>query len=252
MTLKAGERVFFEFEGKEGFLSEREAHYLIKVLRKKRGDKLKLINGKGKEFEGEITEVNIKKLQVKVKLLRVLRSEESLPYKLKVLIPILKGDKTEFLIEKATELGFTHLIPFYSTYSVKKPSFNFLQRVHSKVISALKQSGRLIFPDISSPVFLLDFLNSISSFESTLKLLAYPQGNMTFKDLVKEIEKTQEILILSGPEGDFSPEEKNLIERLEFKRISLSPYILRAETASLVLIGIISCLIYSPLKADKI
>ncbi len=249
MITKAGERIFFEFEGKEGFLSEKEAYHLIKVLRKKRGDKIRLVNGKGKEFEGEIAEVNVKKLQVKVRLLKVLRSETNPPFKLRVLIPILKGNKTEFLIEKATELGFTHLIPFYSTYSVKKYSPNFLQRIHYKVISSIKQSGRLILPEISSPVFLLEFLDSLTFSENILKILAYPQGKISFKELSEEIERVQEVLILSGPEGDFSPEEKKLIKKLEFKKISFSPYILRAETASLVLMGFISFLFHNLQKS---
>ncbi|MCX8041850.1 MAG: 16S rRNA (uracil(1498)-N(3))-methyltransferase [Thermodesulfobacteriaceae bacterium] len=246
--LKAGERFFFDFEEEEGFLSQEEAFHLVKVLRKKPGEKIKLINGKGKEFEGEILETKEKgkKLLVKIRLLKILRCEEKPPFTLKALIPMLKGNKTEFLIEKATELGFTHLIPFYSTYSVKKPSSNFLKKAHLKVLSALKQSGRLFLPEIVAPVYLSNFLSSLSS-PNILKILAYPKGEISVEDLLEQIKKTKEILILSGPEGDFSPEEKELLEKLEFKKLSLSPYILKAETASLVLMGIISSLLYNQL-----
>lgn len=247
--VKAGERFFFNFEGKEGILPYQEAYHLIKVLRKKEGEKIRLINGKGKEFEGEILEVKTgkKEIQVKVKLLRLLHEEKKPFFKLIALIPLLKGNRTEFLIEKATELGFTHLIPFYSTYSVKKPSPNFMRRLQNKAISALKQSGRLILPEISTPVFLLDFLNSLFS-SKVFKILAYQEGNLTLEELVKEIKSFKEILILSGPEGDFSAEEKKLMEILEFKKISLSPYILRAETASIILMGLTSFLFHNQQK----
>ena len=124
MHIQGGNRFFFAFEEETGFLSEEESHHLIKVLRKKTGEKIKLINGKGKEYEGKILEIakKGKSLKVKVKLLKLLREEEFPSKKIVALIPVLKGDKTEFLVEKGTELGISVFIPFQSDYSAVKSS----------------------------------------------------------------------------------------------------------------------------------
>ncbi|MCD6489267.1 MAG: 16S rRNA (uracil(1498)-N(3))-methyltransferase [Thermodesulfobacterium sp.] len=243
MHIQGGNRFFFTFEEKTGFLSEEESHHLINVLRKKIGEKVKLINGKGKEYEGEILEIAKKGkfLKVKVKLLKLLREEEIPSKKIVALIPILKGDKTEFLIEKGTELGISEFIPFWSDYSVVKTSSKLNERLKRKVINALKQSGRLYLPEIKTPINLKEFLAQ-DPFSSFLKIVALPEEEISLKNLLKEIIEFKEIVLISGPEGGFSEEEKKLLKEKKFLPFNLSPYILRAETASLSLMSFISIL----------
>ncbi|MCU4137785.1 MAG: 16S rRNA U1498 N3-methylase RsmE [Thermodesulfobacteria bacterium] len=244
MDLQAGNRFFFTFEGKIGFLSEGESHHLIRVLRKKEGEKIKLINGMGVEYEGEIIEI-VKKgktLKAKVKILKLLRKENLPSKKIIALIPLLKGDKTEFLIEKGTELGITKFIPFQSDYTVVKPSSKLKERLKIKAINALKQSGRLYLPEINSPVNLKVFLSE-NPFSSSFKIVALPGGELYLKDLANKVFNSKEIVLISGPEGGFSKDEENLLKNQGFISFSISPYILKAETASLSLMSFITVLL---------
>ncbi len=243
MELQGGNRFFFEFEEEEGFLSEEESNHLIKVLRKKRGDRIKLINGKGFEFEGCILEIvkQGKSFIAKVRICRILRKEELPPKKIFSLIPLLKGNKTEFLIEKGTELGINAFIPFYSEHSVVKPPKKLMERLKKKAISALKQSGRLFLPEIF-PVIDLKTALLKDDFRDALRISASIKGNLDVKKLLNDIKKYKKIVIISGPEGGFSKVEEELLEKRGFIPIKVSPYVLRAETASLVLMGILSFL----------
>jgi len=244
VDLQAGNRFFFTFEGKIGFLSEEESHHLIRVLRKKEGEKIKLINGMGVEYEGEIIEI-VKKgktLKAKVKILKLLRKENLPSKKIIALIPLLKGDKTEFLIEKGTELGITKFIPFQSDYTVVKPSSKLKKRLKIKAINALKQSGRLYLPEINSPVNLKVFLSE-NPFSSSFKIVALPGGELYSKDLANKVFNSKEIVLISGPEGGFSKDEENLLKNQGFISFSISPYILKAETASLSLMSFITVLL---------
>ena len=244
MDLQAGNRFFFTFEGKIGFLSEEESHHLVRVLRKKEGEKIKLINGMGVEYEGEIIEI-VKKgktLKAKVRILKLLRKENLPSKKIIALIPLLKGDKTEFLIEKGTELGITKFIPFQSDYTVVKPSSKLKERLKIKAINALKQSGRLYLPEINSPVNLKVFLSE-NPFSSSFKIVALPGGELYSKDLANKVFNSKEIVLISGPEGGFSKDEENLLKNQGFISFSISPYILKAETASLSLMSFITVLL---------
>ncbi|PMP65656.1 MAG: hypothetical protein C0190_06505 [Thermodesulfobacterium geofontis] len=243
MYIQGGNRFFFTFE-KEGFLSEEESHHLIRVLRKKEGDKIKLIDGKGNEYEGKIVEIlkKGKKLKAKVKLIKLLRKEKPLPIKIVALIPLLKGNKTEFLVEKGTELGISEFIPFQSDYCIAKPSHKLEERLKTKAINALKQSGRLYLPEIKPSVILKEFLCE-NPFSLSLKLVALPEGGILIDELLEKLVNFREIILLSGPEGGFSKEEEKILKEKKFIPILLSPYILKAETASLSLMSFISIII---------
>jgi 16S rRNA (uracil1498-N3)-methyltransferase len=240
MDIQGGNRFFFTFE-KEGFLSEEESHHLIRVLRKKVGERIKLIDGKGNEYEGEIVKIikKGKKIKAKVRLLELLRKEKSSSVKIIALVPLLKGDKTEFLIEKGVELGINEFIPFQSDHSVAKISSKLDERLKIKAINALKQSGRLYLPEIKPPIILRNFLSE-NPFPSSLKIVALPEKGIFLEKLIEKLINSKEIVLISGPEGGFSKEEEKLLKEKNFIPLFLSPYILRAETASLSLMSFVS------------
>lgn len=244
MNIQAGDRFFFDFEGQEGFLSEEESHHLINVLRKKTKEKIKLINGKGSEYEGEIVEITKrgKTLKVKVKILQLLRTEKPSLKNVLAFVPLLKGNKTEFLIEKGTELGIHKFFPFTSDFTVVKPSPKIIEKLKKKALNALKQSGRLYLPEINLPINLKDFLNK-NTFISSLKIVALYEGVSFSQELAEKILASDQIVLLSGPEGGFSKEEINLLDKLNFIFFSISPNILKAETASIALMSFLSILL---------
>ncbi len=237
---EGGFRFFFEFEGKRGLLSEEETHHLVNVLRKKQGEIIKLINGKGCEFSAEIIRVikRLKKAEVEIKAL--IRKEPPPSKEIISILPILKGGKTEFLVEKGTELGITCFVPFKSEFTVVKVKENLISRFEAKVLSALKQSGRLWKPVVNPPVELRQFLQKLKG-EKALKLCAEKDGEPV-KNLYHQLKETGEkydkIYLLSGPEGGFSKNEKLLIEKAGFLKINFSPYVLRAETAVFALFSL--------------
>lgn len=239
---KAGNRFFFTFSGKKGFLSERETHHLIKVCRKKIGDPLILIDGKGKEFLGKIISIKSvgKKINAEVEIIKLLREEKPIKPYIIAFLPILKGDKSKFLIEKGTELGIKKFVLFHSAHTIPKKETDKITPFREKAISALKQSGRLLLPEIEITEDLLTTLKNLPT-KKNLRLLASPSGKMNPENLMKLLEVELECLyLLSGPEGGFSEKEIKEIKALDFHEIYLSPYILRAETAFLALLSIIS------------
>lgn len=249
MTLQGGHRFFFEFEEWEGFLSEEESWHAVKVLRKKIKNRIYLINGKGKEFLGEITGIQErgKRVRVKVKILDLVR-EENIPLK-KVFsfVPLLKGDKTEFLIEKGTELGVDVFIPFTSKHSVVKLSDRAWFRLKTKASQALKQSGRLFLPEIMRPVEILPFIETfVTTHKDTniLKIVGLKDAKTKKLDteMIERIKNCSQIVIISGPEGGFSKDEEERLLTLGFFPLNLSPYVLRAETASLALMSLVCVL----------
>jgi 16S rRNA (uracil1498-N3)-methyltransferase len=244
--LKGGNRFFFDFSGKKGLLPQDEAHHLIRVYRKKEGEEVILINGKGKEFLGEILRVKEKgrKIFVEVELLQILREEKSPFIKCFALVPALKGDKTDFLIEKGTELGITGFIIYHSTFTIPKITSQKILRLREKALSALKQSGRLTLPEMEISENLKETLQKLPHL-NCLKILASTEGKLTLEEVIKEIKSGfRKIFLLSGPEGGLSSEEREEALKKGFLEISLSPHILRAETASFALMSLFAPLIY--------
>ena len=232
-----GNRFFLAFSpevNQEAELPEEEAWHLIKVLRKKQGDKIHLVDGRGKEYLGEIRGIKKsgRKIEVKVLICKVLREEVPSPFKVKVLMPLLKGDKKDFLIEKLTELGADVILPYFSRFTEAKPKENLMERFQKKAISAIKQCGRLWLPEIENPQELTKLLEKLKK-EKGLFLWASEKGNQEIPF------QAQNIVLISGPEGGFSPEEEALLKE-KFIPIRLSPYILRAETACISLMSLIS------------
>lgn len=245
MIIQGGNRFFFEFDELEGFLSEEESWHVVKVLRKKIKDRIHLIDGKGKEFEGEIVEIQKKgkKFKVRVRILGILREEKKALKRFLAFIPLLKGDKTEFLIEKGTELGIDVFIPFLSKHTVVNPSDKILIRLKTKALQALKQCGRLYMPEVMKPVKLFPFVEEFVKTHENLNLLKIlgTMFNQPFQkfEIIEKLKKSSQVVIISGPEGGFSKEEERKLLELGFFPLDLSPYILRAETASFALMSLV-------------
>lgn len=249
---RGGNRFYFNFEGNKGFLPEKEAHHLVRVCRKRIEDEILLIDGKGKEFLGRILSLKEKgkKILVEVEILELIREEQVSSPKILSFIPILKGDKNEFLIEKGTELGIDHFIFFSSRYSVSKWEENKMSRFKEKALNALKQSGRLFLPEINFFYNLSSILEAIFQEEKfSLNLLASPSGTISLEELLKKANerKPRQIILLSGPEGGLSVEEQSFLSKYSFIEVNLSPHILRAETASLALM-VLATLLKNSLK----
>ncbi|QJA05653.1 16S rRNA (uracil(1498)-N(3))-methyltransferase [Thermosulfurimonas marina] len=215
-------------EGKELVLDPEEAHHLREVRRLSPGEEVRLIDGQGREFAARILRVSRREVAVLPETL--LRTEPEPVFRLEFLLPLLKGGRTEFLVEKATELGVTHIFPFVSLRAVVRPSERTLERLRRRAVQALKQSGRLRLPEIHPPGELPEVLSRISAGH---RGFAYEGGGESLRLFLKEFPR--EMALASGSEGGFSAEEAALLREAGFRPLSLGPYILRAETAALFL-----------------
>jgi len=208
-------------------LSEDESKHCIRVLRLTEGETLFLVDGKGLYCEAVITNAHPKAC-----LLKVVRKQYNYgkrDYQLTIgAAPTKNIDRYEWFLEKATEIGIDTIIPLISRYSERKEIKP--ERLEKVMVSAMKQSIKAYLP----------VLNPLQTFKETIKKPTPGQRfiahcNEGEKVLLRDaVIKGQDVLILIGPEGDFSTDEVELAVKEGFIPISLGDSRLRTETAALV------------------
>lgn len=207
-----------------------DARHCTKVLRKKMGDIIEVINGSGSLFICRIT--HITKAEVWAKVESETLNFGAIPYQLTLAVaPTKNMDRLEWLLEKATEMGITAFVPILTAHAERKHlKLDRLQRI---AIAAAKQSYKGKIPDIQSLTKFKDFINTA---DSTTKLIAHCYDEKRFA-LRDKLAQNQSITICIGPEGDFSPEEIKMAQTAGFESISLGQSRLRTETAALVAVA---------------
>jgi len=206
------------------------AAHIVKVLRARAGDGLVLFNGNGAEHLGVIESIRGSRVRVSVGEARAIDRESPLHVILVQSIP--RGDRMDFVIQKATELGVSRIVPVLSARSVvrldERQSESKVQHWRGVAISACEQCGRNRVPDIDAPLQLIDYLGCESG--APVRLLLDPES--TSAAPVNATGKSIEVTV--GPEGGFSPQELAAMRIAGLKGIRLGPRILRTETAALV------------------
>ncbi|MDH3651048.1 MAG: 16S rRNA (uracil(1498)-N(3))-methyltransferase [Saprospiraceae bacterium] len=215
---------------KEIFFDDLEARHLIKSLRKRSGDHIVVLDGQGSRYQAQI--VNINPLQVEI------TSSEQFPsdrYAVHLAIAPTKNiGRFEWFLEKATELGVRSITPVISHHSERRTLK--LDRAKRVLISALKQSGRYYLPTIHGPV---DYRVYIENSQCRgLCLIAHCHSDELDVLSVKEL-RSPNVVVLIGPEGDFTPEEVRFAENHGFNAISLGQYRLRTETAGVYICSLV-------------
>ena len=207
-------------------LADKQAHYLLNVMRCKKGESIKCFNVSDGEFLCRLEGCDKKKAQLFVEKC-VCRPQKPMS-DIWIIFAPLKKDKTDFVIEKATELGASKIIPVNTQYTNAERIR--LERLNLIATEAAEQCGRLDIPQIMP---LTDIASLLSSFEKE-RTLFFMDERRKGADAAKTFGefKGQKAAILIGPEGGFSNEESLFINSLSFvKNINLGPRILRAETA---------------------
>ncbi len=220
-------QLFYEpnITGDQFHLNEDEARHCIKVLRKKAGDLINIIDGKGTFYVCEIKEANSKSCHLAIK---EKTSEEKRTFKIHLAIAPTKNlDRIEWLVEKAVEIGVDEL-SFVICQNSERQHLKF-ERIEKKAISAMKQSLKASLPKINPTIKLSDFLKVDYKGE---KFIGYVDSTNPLH-LKEAARKSEHYHILIGPEGDFSNVELLEAEKAGFKKISLGKSRLRTETAGL-------------------
>jgi 16S rRNA (uracil1498-N3)-methyltransferase len=203
-----------------------EARHLAQVCRFVPGDRVEIFDGKGFATAALVVEIrqNCAVLTAQGSPLRELTS----PCMLTLATATPKGDRFDWLIEKATELGVARLIPLVTEYSVVDPRDSKLERLRRTIIEASKQSRRNRLMVLDSP---RGWAEVVRSTGQTLRLLAQPGGQPTGQ--WPRFVSHQDVTLAVGPEGGFSRQEQDLALAVGWVPIRLSSQILRVETAGL-------------------
>ena len=218
-------------ENSTNLLSKEHTHYVVNVMRLKRGSIINFFNVDG-EWESEI--VFLEKERVEVKFLKKVKEPQK-KNKIELAICLVKKNPMEIILQKATELGVSKIIPIISERTeIKELNYDRAKKI---VIEATEQSNQMFPPEILEVVKLKDFIKNL---DQTTKLLF---GDVNSKDnlSIEKFKNSKSLTILIGPEGDFSPSEREFI--LSFSQVvpfTISKNILRSDTAVISAISLVN------------
>ena len=228
-------------------LSGSEAHHAREVLRMKAGEKLVLFNGQGREITAEIVDLSGAEIR-----LRKLQEAETQPVQCRIVLgqAIPKGKNMELIVQKVVEIGAAEIAPIISDRTIVQVDSESATQKQSKwrqiAIEAAKQSGQNWLPRVHTPRKLAQLFSMAPEESFDLRLIGSLQpdaGHLKkiLADYSKEHElRPRSVLMLIGPEGDFTPAELSLARRHGCQPITLGPIILRVETAAIYCLSILS------------
>ncbi|MBI5892717.1 MAG: 16S rRNA (uracil(1498)-N(3))-methyltransferase [Deltaproteobacteria bacterium] len=220
-----------------------EFYHLKKVLRLNAGDEIIIFDGKGNDFIAKLETLGSKEAEACVQ--KKLEASSNEPkFKIVLAQGIAKGEKMDFIIQKAAELGVSSIMPFTASRTVPRfkedAVLKKIERWQKIAIEAAKQCGRSIVPKIES---IKDFKEILIGWEGYLKIILWEDAVcMKLKNKIQELKNLnmRGIIVIVGPEGGFSPEEVQEAEKMGFIPSRLFENILRTETASIVMLSIIN------------
>lgn len=203
-----------------------ESRHIIKVLRKKIGDNILITNGLGYIFESEISQSNPNKCEIKI---LSFSQQNKRDYKIHLAVaPTKLNERYEWFLEKATEIGVDEITPIFCSNSERKVIKS--ERYKKVIHAAAKQSKQAYFPKLNTPQ---KFKDLIQNSTASHRYIAHCMDGRKLH-LKTELKSKKDILILIGPEGDFTTQEIEWANRYEFQAISLGDSRLRTETAAIV------------------
>ena len=218
-------------ENNTSLLSKEHTHYIVNVMRLKRGSNLNFFNKNG-EWKSEI--IFLDKNRVEVRFLEKIKQAKNLS-KTELAICLVKKNPMDTILQKATELGVSKIIPIISERTEIK-ELN-IDRAKKIVIEATEQSNQLVPPEITEIIKLKDFLKS---FDNTSRLL-FADVNSKDDLKVEDLKNFNSLCILIGPEGDFSlAERESILKNIAVKPFTLSRNILRSDTAVISAISLVN------------
>lgn len=228
-------------------LSGSEAHHAREVLRMKAGEKLVLFNGQGREITAEI--VNLSGAEIR---LRKLHEAETKPLQCRIVLgqAVPKGKNMELIVQKAVEIGAAEIAPIISDRTIVQVDSESATQKQSKwrqiAIEAAKQSGQNWLPRVHTPRRLAELFSMALEESFDLRLIGSLQPDARhLKKILADYSREHElrprsVLMLIGPEGDFTPAELSLARRHGCQPITLGPIILRVETAAIYCLSVLS------------
>jgi 16S rRNA (uracil1498-N3)-methyltransferase len=220
-----------------------ELNHLRRVLRLRTEDRVVLFDDAGCEHEGIIRDLSEDRAEIEI--LRSYRVDNESPLQTILALGLTKGEKMDWVVEKATELGVHTILPFFSSYTVPKLNERKMaqrsERWQKIAVSAAKQCGRARIPKILALTEFRDLLKTVS--RDALRLLFWEKE---CEQQLSELKETRtiisEVVVTIGPEGGFSAQEAALALDQGFQAVRLGRRILRAETAAVAALAAVQLL----------
>lgn len=218
-------------------LEQGPSHHLIKVLRMGSGRELILFDGGGFEYPATIVKVD-KKVATVTTTAACQRNTES-PLKTTLAIGISRGDRMEWVIQKATELGASEIVPLLMERSEVKLTPERQEKKHASwkqvVISACEQCQRNRLPTLQAPTHLSDFLQRAPA---TRNFVLHHRSDNPLENHT-QLTRPESVCIVVGPEGGISDDELKQCKSNGFETLCLGPRVMRTETAPLSALSVL-------------
>ena len=209
-------------------LSKEESKHCIQVLRKKIGDLIYLVDGKGGFYKARLIGDNPKSCHLKIEKVERNYGKNDLHIHIAI-APTKMNERFEWFLEKCTEIGINEITPILCEHSERKVLK--LERMNKILVAAMKQSKQAYLPKLNAAVSFDSFVSNNTIEE---RYIAHCVENDKKKQLKEIIKKGADTLVLIGPEGDFSPKEIDHALKYGFSAVSLGNNRLRTETAAIV------------------
>lgn len=221
-------------------LPAQAAEHVARVLRMVAGDALSLFNGDGRDYQATLLTAG--KRGVTVSIGNVREAATQSPLALTLAQAIGRGDKMDWIVQKATELGVVRIVPLLTERTqVQLDGARARKRVehwHAVAVGACEQSGRSVLPEVTAPLALAEWLTQIGA-ESGLRLALEPGAESRMRTLRFTLPRG---ILAVGPEGGLSEGDLQRLHAAGFSGVSLGPRILRTETAGLAALAALQAL----------
>lgn len=208
-------------------LPAEESGHCCRVLRKREGDEISVVDGKGHRYTCVIVEAHPKHTAVEI----ISTEDEPLRRDYRVTLavaPTKNIDRIEWLLEKCVEIGVDRFVPIICQRSERKVVKH--ERLMKIALSAMNQSLKSRLPEVDEAC---TFDKFVKACDTPLKYFGYCAPELPKQDILQLLRKGEDVTILIGPEGDFSPAEVELALKCGFEPVTLGPERLRTETAGL-------------------
>jgi 16S rRNA (uracil1498-N3)-methyltransferase len=224
-------------------LSGEETHHLTHVLRMAPGDSAFVFDGCGREYRCNFRGVKDNRAQLEVG--EMLPDVVESPVEITLAQALAKGEKFDLIVQKATELGVSRIVPLLTRYAEARlddqQAARRIERWRRISLEAVKQCGRRKLVEITAPRTLREFLGAggLASAAHQTLLLFSEQGGVAIIDALAERSNSQPVVAMVGPEGGWSDDDLAMLNEAGSKAVTLGPRVLRTETAAIVALALI-------------
>lgn len=209
-----------------------EHHYLSRVRRAAAGDTVELVDGAGSRAEAIILAIGETETSLRVGSVEII---QDLPPRIRALIPFIKGDRMDTCLEKLVEVGVDEIVVYPAARAVVKLDGDRrtarIEHYQSSLMAAARQSGRAAVPAISAASSLASAIEALPA--SGARIVLDPSAERG------DMPTTDDVTMISGPEGGFAPGELDALAAANFQSMGLGPRVLRAETAPTIAVALI-------------